>query len=195
VAKAKSMGAEIVYDFELEFMDKFIELYRMTVERIKMDQYYNFGNDYFRRVVKELKEFSTLIHISVDNNKIIGSGLYLHYGSKATLHLVGSNSNYQHVRINDLLYNGAIQLSIKNNISTLNVGGGTSLNPEDTLFKFKSKFSKNFKDVLIGKNVINQDVYNNLTKQWTSMHPELSEKNANYFLKYRIKGNLQLARK
>lgn len=191
VSKALSLGAEVIYDSDLTHLDIFIKLYRMTAERVKMEKYYHFDDVYFTRVKEELIDYSTLIHI-VFNEKIIGSGLYLLYGNRATLHLVGSNSGYQHIRINDLLYYGAINLSIKNRASTLNVGGGLSLNREDSLFKFKRKYSHNFKDVYVGKNILNPTIYNQLINQWSLRNPELVNTNLNYFLKYRLKNTLQL---
>lgn len=194
VSRALSSGAEVIYDTNFEFIDSFIELYRMTAERVRMDKYYHFDNRYFTKVKEELKDYSTLIHI-LFNGKIIGSGLYMLYGDKATLHLVGSNSEYQQIRINDLLYHGAIKFSIKNKAATLNVGGGLTLDPEDSLFKFKRKYSNNFKDVIIGKNVINQPIYTELVKQWSKKYPELVDKNQNYFLKYKLTRNLELEKK
>lgn len=185
VSKAISCGVQYFYDPSMKDLNQFINLYSLTAHRLNMSGYYHFNDQYFRRVSEVLLSYATLIHIAY-KDKYISSGMYFKYGEKATLHLLGSNIEYQNLRANDLLYHAAIQLSINNGAKVLSVGGGTTIDPDDPLFRFKSKFSKNYKDVMVGKNVINKDVYKYLITEWERMHPQLIEKYSNYFLKYHI---------
>ncbi len=185
VNKAINNGLTILYDTDLNYLQEFTDLYKKTADRLEMLPYYHFENSYFDNILKLLKEYTTLIHILL-NDQIIASGLYFLYNDRATLHLVGSDANCLNLRANDLLYSAAIQFSIKGGAKTLNVGGGTSNDPADTLFRFKSKYSKIWKPVMIGKKILNSEVFNKLTDYWEKGHPQLVDKYEKYFLKYRI---------
>lgn len=183
IAKALSSGLTVFYDHNLDYLDEFIDLYNVTMHRLEMHPYYNFGEDYFFKVKKYLNENASLIHI-VKDDKIVAAGLYIRHEEKANLHLAGSLVEYQILRANDLLYHAAILHSLKNRVLTLNVGGGTTKDPDDNLLRFKKKYSNNVMDVKIGKNIINRNVYDRVTRNWALRHPELENKYSNYFLKY-----------
>lgn len=183
INKSLQMNASIIYDEDLKLMDEFEALYSSTAERLKMHQYYHFGKSYFSKVAVHLKDYSALIHIKYKDT-LIASGLYIKHHEKGNLHLAGSLMDYQDVRPNDLLYYGAINFSLEQGVKILNVGGGTSTDPDDTLFRFKAKYSKNYKQVFIGKKIINEKIYNKLILNWENRYPQLSFKYRNYFLKY-----------
>lgn len=183
IAKSKLLNVTAVYDKDMEHMDEFMRLYSTTAERLNMHHYYRFGPEYFESVKNELREYASLIHV-VWNDVIIASGLYFNYNGRANLHLAGSLYEYQHLRPNDMLYDATINYSIKTGATILNLGGGTTSSPDDSLFRFKSKYSNQHKDVLIGKKIINQNVYSKIIGTWEQKHPQLQERYNNYFLKY-----------
>lgn len=183
IAKALSSNLSIMFDYNMEYLDEFIKLYKLTQQRLNMHQYYDFSSSYFESIKELLAEYSTLIFI-VNNGQIIAGGLYISRHEKASLHLTASKVEYQILRANDLLYFGAIQLSLKNGVAILNVGGGTSNDPNDSLFRFKKKYSDNLKEVRIGKIIHNKEIYEKLTHDWEINHPSLLAKYDNYFLKY-----------
>jgi hypothetical protein len=185
VNKAKSSGLTIHYDKGLAYIQEFAALYQRTAKRLNMQPYYNFEITYFNNISNLLKEYTTLINIFQDD-KLVAGGLYFKYDERATLHLVGSDENYLHMRVNDMLYHAAIQLSINSGAKILNVGGGTSNDPNDTLYRFKSKYSSNHKPVEVGKKILNKEVFERITHSWEQKYPDLAKKYGNYFLKYRI---------
>lgn len=184
IVKAKSFNLEIQIDNDLKYLDEFINLYQLTAQRLKMSDYYWFDNDYFYKVRELLRGKNTLIHILCEG-MIIASGLLVFYNEKASLHLAASNDKYFNMRPNDMLYHAAIQYSIENKIQFLNLGGGLTPDLNDNLFRFKSKYSDFHKDVFVGKKIINPEIYHKVTQEWALIHPELTEKYGNFFLKYR----------
>lgn len=184
VARAFSQNAEILYDEDCRHLGDFIDLYRETSHRLNVHPYYNFANDYFMKVKKLLGDHCRLIHI-IKEGLIIASGLYMLYNGRANLHLTASRTAYQVLRSNDLLYHAVIEYSIKNGVKILNVGGGVSNHPDDSLFRFKIKYASMIRDVKVGKNIINPDVYNNLNRIWELRYPNLVSKYDSYFLRYR----------
>lgn len=183
VAKALSADLSVRYDYNLDNIDEFINLYKLTQQRLNMHPYYDFDCSYFYKFKELLASYATLIHI-VKDDQIIAGGLYIKHLEKASLHLAASKVEYQILRSNDLLYAATIELSMKNGVSILNVGGGMTNDLNDTLFRFKKKYSSNIKEVRVGKIIHNKEVYDKLTKDWESNHPELKIKYHHYFLKY-----------
>lgn len=186
ISKAVSSGLAIEYDDQFEHLDKFIKLYNITAARLEMNSYYRFTESYFNAVKRHLLIHSTLIHIKHENEFIAG-GLYQHLNSTANIHLAGSNFAYQHLRPNDLLFKASIELSIKNGVKSLCLGGGTSNDSNDSLFRFKAKYGTNIKEVLIGKKIHNPIVFQRAISEWKERYPELAIKHKGYFLKYRLK--------
>lgn len=183
INKSLKLNATIIYDEDLKYMDEFVTLYNSTAKRLNMHSYYHFGKSYFSKVMEHLYDYSALIHVKY-NDIFIASGLLIRHHEKGNLHLAGSLMEFQEVRANDLLYYGAINYSIENGVKVLNVGGGTGTNADDTLFRFKSKYSNNHKAVFIGKKIINHEVYKRLVLKWEDRYPQLTVKYRNYFLKY-----------
>ncbi|MCO5264601.1 MAG: GNAT family N-acetyltransferase [Lentimicrobium sp.] len=184
IAKALKNDLKIFVDNKMDHIDEFIRLYELTAERLNMDAYYLFDKEYFYSVKNLLSDHALLIHI-VFEDKIVASNLFMHYGDKGTMHLAGSDISYQSYRINDLLYQGAINQSISMGKSILTIGGGTSTREDDSLFRFKSKYSNIYKDVMAGKKVHNHEIYHELIRQWSIRYPELVDKYKHFFLKYR----------
>ena len=171
-------------DKNLDHLDAFIDLYYQNAERIGMSKYYSFPESYFEGVKKHLKNYSRLMHITLDG-KIINSLLYFHYGNKGAFHLTGSDSEHYALRGNDYMYYSAIRLLAPMGVELVNFGGGTTANDDDNLFRYKKKFSNNIKDVYIGKKIIDTKAYDSIVEQWENKYPQLKEKYKNFFLKYR----------
>lgn len=174
----------IQIDSEMSHLDEFIRLYNMNAIRLNMGSFYHFPDSYFRSVKDMLHHHARLIHIRYQD-KIINTALFLFYGNKGTMHLAGSDHQYQAIRGNDLLYYIAIELSKNIGLEILSIGGGLTTAEDDSLFRFKSKFSNFHKEVMAGKKILNPAVFDELTSQWEKKYPELKEKYRNFFLKYR----------
>jgi serine/alanine adding enzyme len=178
-------GLDYEIDPEMKNLDRFIELYNQSAMRLKMRKYYLFDKSYFQNVKENLSDCARLINIYC-KDKIISSLLLFYCGKKGDLHLTGSDFDFMDHRPNDLLYKVALDDARSNNIEILCLGGGTSTNPEDGLFRFKKKFGKIFKDVFIGKKIFYPDKYSILTKLWEEKYPHLKEAHKCFLQKYRL---------
>ncbi len=77
------------------------------------------------------------------------------------------------------------QIATKENYTYFNLGGGVG-SREDSLFQFKSCFSKNYKDFKVWKYIVNQEVYNELiAKKQKREHANLNDACLNFFPSYR----------
>jgi serine/alanine adding enzyme len=185
VKLARNKGLTIVKDQGLQELETFYELYLKTAERLQMKAYYFFQLSYFQSIKSLLSDFSSLIHIYFEE-KVIASALIFYYGKRGAIHLAGSDFEYRNKRPNDLLYFAIIEDAKKHGIETLCLGGGTSTDPNDGLFRFKGKFGRLQKDVHIGKKILNPEKCSELTILWETKYPSLKDKYKSFLQKYRL---------
>lgn len=186
VKKAIKSGLTAEIDKELETMDDFISLYKLTMERKGMDKFYNFTSLYFNNIIEYLKDYTTLINIKKGNITIASLIVFI-YNEIANFHLGASDFRYMQYRMNDLLTKEAIDYCISKGCKIINIGGGTTVNPDDPLFAFKKKFGNLIKPVRIGKRIHNPDIYQYLVNEWEKRNPGMVQQKKNIFLRYRIK--------
>lgn len=146
-------------------LDKFIEIYYDTMDRNDASDYYYFDREYFEFLIKNMKNHIININIYMDE-KCIASGLYFRYKDMLHAHLSGTDHNYLHLSPAYILKYLTLKWGEENGINYIHYGGGTTNDENDSLLKFKSKFTKEgFFDFYIGKKIYNQEVYDYLVEQ------------------------------
>jgi hypothetical protein len=172
-------------DKNLQTIDKFINLYNITADRLSMSKSYLFSQEYFFNHIKYFRENTTIINIL--HGEIIIASALLYYGfGKTVYHLGASDFIYKKLYPNELLIASMIEESKKLNNSILGLGGGTTNESDDSLFKYKSRFGNDFRDVYIGKKIHDENIYKALCEQWVERFPDVTEKYKNIFLKYKF---------
>ena len=81
-------------------------------------------------------------------------------------HLSGTDTEYLYLSPAYILKYGTVIWGKNKGYDFVHYGGGTSSSEDDTLYLFKSKFSKNTKfEFWIGKKVWNEKIYERLCKE------------------------------
>jgi len=184
IRKAEKNGLIFESDYEFHYLPDFIELYNSTMKRLSADDFYFFPEDYYAKFKNTLKEKSFLGVVKLCD-EIVASAMFMYTNVYGHYHLAGSNPDGTKLGANNfMLWNVAKEMN-KLGIKEFHLGGGTDGNSENSLFKFKSSFSKNEKQFSIGKLIINQEIYNKICLNWEKENPELNRKYGNRLLKYR----------
>ncbi len=183
--KSVKSGLQVEIDDELKNMDEFIRLYRITSERLCVQQFYRFPDEYFYNIKKYLGNNAKLLHVK-KGHEFIASTIVLYHNKRASIHLCASDFKYQDCRLNDFMFINAINEAVRMKMDYICLGGGTGNDPKDTLFRFKKKFGKIRKTVKIVKVLHNSEIYDQLVAEWTEKNPGKSQLYKNYFLKYRL---------
>jgi len=183
INKAKRNGLRYEWDPKMNNIDTFMKLYTNSFQRINMDKYYLFPDDYYLKLKKLFAEQIGLINVFY-NDEIINSMIVFRAYNKMICHLIGTNYDFIEYRPNDLVYHGAIEISKELGIELISMGGGITVN--DNLFRFKEKFGNCVKDVFVGKKINNKKVYNQLIEQWEGKYPMHADNFINFFLRYRL---------
>ena len=168
-------------------IDSFINLYHANMKRVDADDHYFFDNDYFHQLM-ESEDFTTRLLLCIHNETqtIIGGAIFIEKGSIVQYHLSGLNEKYFDLNAIKFIID-EMRIKVTNQeFEFLNLGGGRG-SKEDSLFKFKSSFSKNFKEFKIWKYVVDEDAYQMLVKKHLQSSLETDIENMNFFPAYRSK--------
>ena len=92
-------------------------------------------------------------------------------------HLSGTRNDYLRLKPSKLFLDEMRIEATNRNFKYFNLGGGFG-SQEDSLFEFKSSFSKDHRTFKVWKHIVNQDIYDELCK---NIKPE----NTSYFPLYR----------
>ena len=79
-------------------------------------------------------------------------------------HLSGCKKKYLDVAPVKFLIDNMRIVSTKKELHYFNLGGGLGAYHEDSLFRFKSSFSKDFSEFNLWKLIVNEDIYNHLVE-------------------------------
>ncbi len=183
IKKAERLGLEVIIDNDFQYLSEFKKLYTETMQKLKAEDFYYFNDDYFSFIKKKFKKFSFLAVVK-KQKKVLASALFFAFGKFVTYHLGGSDYYSLNLRPNDLLFYKISLWAKENSFKFLNMGGGYK--DGDSLFKFKSSFSKTVAPFYCGRIVHNEERYEflkHLRQKLSKRHKEEIKKD--FFPVYR----------
>ncbi|NLV98707.1 MAG: GNAT family N-acetyltransferase [Clostridiaceae bacterium] len=145
-------------------LEDFAAIYYQTMDRNEADNRYYFDEEYFAAFIETMPE-SVLKCRVLYQNKTIAMGFYLRSADTLHTHLSGTLSDYLNLSPAYVLRYGLVQWGKEKGYKLIHNGGGTSGDPEDSLYLFKKKFGQNTElDFHIGRKIWNEEVYRQLVK-------------------------------
>lgn len=172
-----------------EQLSIFIEMYRQTMKRIDAKPQYFFSEEYFKCLLNA-RDFKSEILLASDNESgtVIAGVLIIKIGKIVQYHLSGTNKDFLHLNPVKLLIDTVRIEATKEGYFYFNLGGGVG-SVEDSLYRFKSGFSNDFKRFQIWKYICDNLTYEKLVMEKETGPPiTINEKSTPYFPSYR---NLQ----
>ncbi|WP_299554796.1 ATP-grasp domain-containing protein [Seonamhaeicola sp.] len=169
-----------------EGLKQFIEIYYDNLNRVNATRFYYFNSLYFQKLLST-NDFKSEILLAVDNEtgETIGGCLFVFTNSIVQYHLSGVKKAFLHKNPTKLLIDEMRIIATEKGYKYFNLGGGLGGRDNDSLFRFKSLFSSNYREFKLWELIINQEVYDELVKQnniteGSSFFPlyRLNEKNA-----------------
>lgn len=161
-----------------EIYEMFRTIYNGTMDKDDAEEYYYFGEDFYKSVLEDLPQNAQLFWAEKDGQVIaasimIGANGYLNY------HLSGSLREYSSLAPTNLLLYKTALWGCANGYRTFYLGGGVG-SGEDSLFKFKRAFYKgDLNHFFIGKKIYDQEKYDELL----GLRADID--NPGYFPRYR----------
>lgn len=145
-------------------MSKFIEIYYETMLRVGADTSYFFKKSYFNGLLKS-KEFDTDLLLAYDkkNGEILGGGIFIKKNKTVQYHLGATRNNRLNLSPSKLIIDEMRIRGSNEGFSNFNLGGGVK-GKKDSLFYFKSNFSKDILPFKAWKMILETSTYDNLVK-------------------------------
>lgn len=161
IRKADKAGVEIYWGRNPKLFEKFIDMYKATMDKDNAIDYYYFNKEFYKSVLVDLK-YNSLMFYAVLDEKIIAMSMILFSNRKMHYHLSASYREYlTYAPTNLLLYEAACWGS-ENGLDFFHLGGGLG-GKEDNLFKFKKAFYNNSNTKFaIGKKIFDKEKYKEL---------------------------------
>lgn len=163
-----------------ENIEKFVDLYYKTMKKNEAVKFYFFDMQYFHNL---LNIDGVHLYEVVYEGKSIAMSFFMCTSEIAHYHLSANDSNYLKLNANYFILDNAFEEARKMNAKYFLLGGGRTNDANDSLLRFKQKYSKFTKPFYIAGMIYNHDKYRKYIHEWES-HNE--GKDINYFLKYRL---------
>lgn len=179
IRKAKKNGVKIYNGRYPDIYKKFKEVYDRTMEKDHAENYYYFGDAFYKSILDDLPWNAQIFYAEWEGN-IIAAAIMLMANGRINYHLSGSVKRYGNLASSNLLLYEAALWGCMNGYKTLYLGGGVG-SGEDSLFRFKRAFyrGKELYRFYIGKKIYNMEKYNELI----SMREPTESR---YFPQYRV---------
>jgi hypothetical protein len=185
IRKAKESNIFVYEDKEFKRLDDFILMYNETMKRNSALEYYFFPKSYYNEL-KRLLDSKIKLFIAEKDGIPISAAMFLVTGKIIHYHLSGTPERYlRYSGLKIILYE-VQRWGASHGYKWLHLGGGLGAT-EDSLFRFKSGFSKLKFSFEIIKAIIEPQIYNEMVVQknlWIESSGH-EKKDDNYFPTYR----------
>ncbi len=185
IRKAKESGIFAYEDKEFKRLDDFILIYNETMKRNGALEYYFFSKSYYNEL-KRLLGDKIKLFVAEKDGMLISASLFLVTGKIIQYHLSGTPDRCLSFSGGKVILDEVRRWGASQGYKWLHLGGGLG-SMEDSLYRFKSGFSRSKFSFEIIKAIIDPRIYNKLVtqkKHWIESHDY--EKNSDdYFPDYR----------
>ena len=144
-------------------IDQFIQIYYQTMNRVSASPSYYFSRDYFYDFLNN-SDFNSKLLIAVKEEEVIAGAIFTFTKFIMQYHLAGTKEDFIAEAPMKLILDEARLIGNVTTAKCLHLGGGVGGQDTDSLFRFKSAFSKDFKQFSVWKFIINEKIYENLSK-------------------------------
>ncbi len=167
-------------------LDSFIDLYYENMKRVNATDTYFFDHEYFKNLLN-CTDFDTDLILArlTDTDEIISAALMFKTNNIIQYHLSGTKNKYLDLTPIRLLIDETRIRGTEKGYEFFNLGGGLG-SKDDSLFFFKSSFSKDFRFFKTWNCIINQPVYDRLCNKNSNLD-STTEEQPDFFPLYRFK--------
>lgn len=163
IRKALEAGITVRRTSDSGDLDKFIDIYYENMQRVKADSRYYFSRDYFRNFMN-VSDFMSVLLVAEKEGEIIAGVIVTICNGIMQYHISGTQNEMLKFSPMKLLFDRARVYANEMGCNYCHLGGGYG-NENDSLFKFKTNFSKDFFEFKVWRKIINTEAYNELVER------------------------------
>ena len=159
-----------------EDLETYIDIYYENMDRLGASDSYYFSKEYFFNFF-ECEDFKTRVLLVIENEtgKAMAGAMFVESNSIIQFHLSGTRTEFLNWAPANLFLDEMRLIATEAGYKIFNLGGGLG-GQEDSLFNFKASFSKDHRDFRLWRYIVDQKVYDTLSKG----------KEGSYFPLYRL---------
>lgn len=183
IKKGEKSGLTFVVDNDYKCLPEFLRLYDATMDKLAAADFYYFKQQYYEEFVKTLP--NSFLGIVLYEDRVVSAAIFMYEGEYGHYHLSGSDVSALKLSPNNfMLWHAALELKSRG-VKVLHLGGGTTSAEDDSLFCFKSRFSKHTYQFCLGKLIFNEHLYQSICSDWEAKNPDKAEHYKHFLLKYK----------
>ena len=179
----KENGYRVVESKDPEHIAKYADIYAENMRRVGAADYYMFNADYFQNLLSA-DEYESKLMLVFLGDEMVSGGVVICSNKIMQMHLMGTKSAHLQLSPPKLVVEETSILGRALGYEFINLGGGLNFK-EDSLFKWKSGFTKLFLPYTSWRFIVNESIYNQLLAE-RGIDPDLS---VDYFPLYRYQVN------
>ena len=165
INKIIKINKELIFNYGVseKYLIEFEKIYNSSLDNLKAHKSYYKKKSFYKKLFKFLPKNYIILNL-YEKKKLINSQLLIFDELSCHCHMMGSDENAKKNNFVVYAYHKVIKWVNSKGFKILNLGGGRTSNPNDSLLNFKKNFSKRTKKYLIGEKVINKKIYDILCK-------------------------------
>lgn len=172
IRNAEKHGLRFELDDTFACLEDFMDIYAETMAYCRADSAYLFPRSYFTSLRDSLREKALLGLVRLDE-RVIAVAIFLQYGPFAHYHLAGSRVALRGLSPNNFLLYQAILSLKERNKHWLHLGGGSNALTDNSLLRFKERFSPHRFDFYTASWTFDVEKRRQIQTDWALHHPRL----------------------
>jgi len=160
-------------------IEAFIELYEKTMDKNNATDFYYFSREYYKQLISH--ENIELYEIRQEE-QMISMAFFMFGEDIGHYHLSANDYKMRKYNANYFILDQIFDIAKNKGEKYFLLGGGTTGSKDNSLLKFKQKFSPLIKQFYISGKIYNHEIYNKYIQAWEQQ----SKEEIRYFLKYRL---------
>jgi len=160
IKKLRKNSFSCVIDHELLYLEEFISLYTETMARVDATDYYMFDREYFLRLF-HLDGVNINLFVCLSEGDVACGGIFTLCNGIVQYHLSGSSGRFLKSASTKLLIDEIRIWASDQGAQVFHLGGGVG-SREDSLFSFKTGFSKRRHSYTAWTWIVDDDAYQDL---------------------------------
>lgn len=143
-----------------EFISKFANMYKQTMQRVGASQYYYFDENYFAHLFA-MRNVEVWLFVACKNGEAGAAGIFTLCNKIVQYHLGATESKFLKEAPMKLVFDTVRVWAMRRGAYVFHLGGGVG-GKEDSLWRFKAGFSKRRHAFLTWRWVLNREWYEEL---------------------------------
>jgi hypothetical protein len=168
-----------------EYLGRFLELYRVTMDRNRAAPGYYFSRAHLETLAEDVPSFACA---AARGREVLAVSLFLLGPRRVHYHLSGCSAAGLRAAANNLVLHCAVREACSRGLRLFHFGGGRTGAANDPLLRFKAGFSRGRLPAYVGRRVHSPEVYAELCELRRRQVPSVP---GGYFLAYRYEPRVE----